>query len=145
MTFNNITSSNSNAILTVEELFPAGIILEQFSMDQSILLEEVTFTESRMGVDGKMASGYVPSIKTITIHLEASSPSYPLLSKVGEVMSQNRSIYPCTLVITVPSINKVYTFFNGVMKSGKIFPDNKKTLEPVSFKFEFEAFKTSEL
>ncbi len=145
MTFNNITSANSTAILTVDELYPSGIILEQFSMEQSVLLDEIVFTESRMGVDGKISSGYVPSIKTVHIHLEASSPSFPILSVVAEVMSQNKTVYACTLVVNIPSIGKVYTFSNGVLKAGKVFPDNKKTLEPVTFKFEFESVKSSTL
>ncbi len=145
MNFNNITSSNSTAILTVDELFPSGITLEQFSTDQSMIIDELVFTESRIGVDGKIASGFVPSIKSVNIYLEASSPSFPFLAQLGEVMSQNRTVYLCTLIVSIPSIKKVYTFSNGVLKSGKVFPDNKKTLEPVSFKFEFESFKSSEL
>ncbi len=145
MNFNNITSSNSTAILKVETLFPSGIILEQFSFDQSLLFDEINFTENRVGVDGKIASGFVPSLKAVSIFLEASSPSFPLLCQLGEVMNQNKSIYECTLVVNIPSIKKVYTFSNGVLKSGRMFPDNKKTLEPVNFKFEFESYKSSEL
>ncbi len=145
MDFNTITSANSTAILQVESLFPSGIVLEQFSIDQSIIFDEVNFTENRIGVDGKMASGFVPSIKSVNVFLEASSPSFPLLCQLGEVMSQNKCVYACTLVVNIPSIKKVYTFSNGVLKSGRLFPDNKKTLEPVNFRFEFESFKSSEI
>lgn len=145
MTFNNITSSNAEAVLVVEDLYPAGIVLEQFSTDQSFALDDVTYTENRMGVDGKMVSGFVPSIKAVSLTLEASSPSFTSLAQVCEVMTQNKTVYPCTLVISIPSISKVYTYSNGVIKSGKIFPDNKKTLDPVTFKIEFESLKSSDI
>ena len=32
----NITSANATIIMTVEELFPAGVRLEQFATDQSL-------------------------------------------------------------------------------------------------------------
>ncbi len=145
MSLNNISSANASAILTVESLYPSGIVLEQFSTDQSLEMQEVEYSQTRMGIDGKMASGFIPSIKSVTVHLEASSPSLIALSQLAEMMQQNRTTYACTLLVQIPSLSKMYTFTNGVLKSGKVFPDNKKVLEPVNFKFDFEAFTSSSL
>ncbi len=145
MSLNNITSANASAILTVDTLYPAGIVLEQFATDQGINFDEVSYSQSRMGVDGKMTSGFIPSIKSLVLLLEASSPSLTALSQLAQMMTQNRTTYNCTLIVTIPSLNKVFTYSNGVLESGKVVPDNKKVLEPVSFRFQFESFKSSQL
>ncbi len=145
MSLNNITSANASAILIVETLYPAGIVLEQFATDQSMNFDEVSYSQSRIGVDGKMVSAFMPSMKGLTITLEASSPSLVGLSQLAQMMTQNRQLYACTLVVQIPSLNKVFTYSNGVLESGKLVPDTKKVLEPVSFKFQFEDFKSSQL
>ena len=129
----NITSANATAIMVIDTLFPVGFALEAFSTDQSIAMGEDTVTETRMGVDGKMAAGFVPSIKTVTISFEEFSPSVAYLE-----MQANKKIYDVTLVVTVPSVNRVFTFTGGVLKTGKPFADHKKVLDPVNWGFDFE-------
>lgn len=134
----DITSSNSSSVLTVESLFPVGITLEMFSTDSALSLENLDVTETRMGVDGKMAAGFTPNIFALTINLEAASPSFEALSQVWSAMSNNRRIYECTLVSTVPSINRVFTFTRGVMKSGVPFANIERVLAPSAWVFHFE-------
>ena len=71
----DITSANAKLILTCEELYPSGVELQMFSTNQSWNADALQVAETRMGVDGHMAAGYVPNIKTVTVQLEASSPS----------------------------------------------------------------------
>lgn len=134
----NITSANASAIMVVDTLFPVGFALEAFSTDQSIAMGEDTVTETRMGVDGKMAAGFVPSIKTVTISFEEFSPSVAYLETLYNAMQANKKIYDITLVVTVPSVNRVFTFTGGVLKTGKLFADHKKVLDPVNWGFDFE-------
>ena len=135
---NNITSANATAYMVVKDLYPQGFALNNFSTDQAIDQGEDTIAETRMGVDGHMAAGYAPSIKTVTIQFEAASPSVPYMNTVYLASQKNRRTYECTLVITVPAVGKVYTYSYGVMKTGKPLPSLKKTLDPVSYGFEFE-------
>ena len=71
----DITSANAEAILTVEQIFPAGIQLQMFGTDQAVNMDAIDITETRKGVDGKMVAGYTPVIYPVTITLEAASPS----------------------------------------------------------------------
>ena len=130
MALGNITSANAAVILTVDQLFPSGITLEHFATDQSVTQDEVVFTEDRMGVDGNLAAGFIPSIKPVTVMLEASSPSREAMEQVARAMEQNRTVYECTLVARIPSINMTYTWTGGVLKSGNIFPNAQQTLAP---------------
>lgn len=137
MPLGDITSANATVILTVEGLFPAGIRLEQFATDQSYSQDELTIAEDRMGVDGQLVAGWVPSIKTVTIMLEASSPSYASLAQLYRACEQKRGFYACRLVASVPGIGKTFSWTNGVLKSGTPVPAGKKVLDPTTWKFDF--------
>lgn len=135
---NNITSANATAYMVVKDLYPAGFALSNFSTDQAIDQAEDTIAETRMGVDGYMAAGYTPSIKAVTLQFEAASPSVQFLNNLYLASQKNRRTYETTLVINVPAVGKVYTYTGGVLKTGKALPALKRTLDPVSYGFDFE-------
>ena len=135
---NNITSANATAYMVVKDLYPAGFPLNNFSTDQAIDQAEDTIAETRMGVDGYMAAGYTPSIKAVTLQFEAASPSVQFLNNLYLASQKNRRTYETTLVINVPAVGKTYTYTGGVLKTGKALPALKRTLDPVSYGFDFE-------
>ena len=135
---NNITSANATAYMVVKDLYPTGFALNNFSTDQAVDQSEDTIAETRMGVDGYMAAGYVPSIKAVTIQFEATSPSVQYLNNLYLASQKNRRTYEITLVVKVPSVNKTYTYSGGVLKTGELLPGLKKVLDPVSYGFDFE-------
>lgn len=141
----DITSANAEAILTVGEIYPAGIILQMFGTDQSISMEAIDVAETRKGVDGKLVGGYVPVIYPVAITLEASSPSAAALSTVWQAMATNKRIYPCNLVCTVPSIGVVFSWTTGIMKNGAPFPSLQKVLSPTTWQFDFQDFERASL
>ena len=73
----------------------------------------------------------------MVLNLEASSPSYSVLTMLLRAMEANRTIYECTLVATVPSIRKVYTWSKGVLKTSTAVANAKKVLDPTSWTFDF--------
>ena len=141
----NITSTDATSVLTVEDLFPNGIELMQYSTDQAVGEESVQVTETRLGVDGKLVAGYTPAIMTVTINLEASSPSTQFLNQLYDAMVTCKKIYMCSLVSTVPSIGVVFKWFDGVLQTGTPVPAQKKVLDPTSWTFHFERMERSEL
>lgn len=134
----NVTSADAMAYMTVDGLYPQGFRLEQFSTDAAISQGDDTIAETRMGVDGHMVAGYTPSIKTITITLEPSSPSIAYMDNIYKSSQQNKKTYWCSLVITLPSLSKVIQYSYGVMKTAKKLPDIQKTLAPIAYTFDFE-------
>ncbi|MFJ7315272.1 phage tail fiber protein [Pseudomonas sp. NPDC098747] len=135
----NITSANSTGIITVDELFPNGFLLENYATDAAIAMDEETVAETRMGVDGKMVAGYVPSIKVLTLSLEAISEAAKALDLVNARSHQNMAIYHLSLSFSVPGLRQTWTFQDGVLKSLKSVPDVKKVLDIRTFKFDFES------
>lgn len=132
----DITSANATVVLSCD-LF--NETLEQFSTDTSFEGEDDQMAETRMGVDGKLVAGMTPSIKAVTIHLAASSPSYERLTLLKQSMANNRKIYECSLVISIPSIGRRITYSKGVLQSAKDLPDGKKVLDPTTWTFHFES------
>jgi hypothetical protein len=139
----DITSANATGILTVDQLFPAGVELLMFGTDQAAVMDSLDITETRMGVDAHMVAGVVGNIYPLTLTLEAASPSTPALSTVWTSMRNNLVLYECSIAFTVPSIKKVFTWSRGVMKSGVIFPALKRVLDPTTWVFHFEKLDIS--
>lgn len=134
----NITSANATIVMTVEELFPSGFQLEQFSTDLALSQGDDTLAETRMGVDGQMVAGFIPSILAVTISLEPSSPSMEQMNTLYKAMKTNMRVYEISLVVDIPSLGKSYTYSGGVLKTGRLVPDIKKVLDPVSYGIDFE-------
>lgn len=133
----NITSANASLVLVVDKIIPAGVQLEHFSTDQAFSQSEITVVEDRMGVDGHLAAGWIPAIKTVQVSLEANSPSLVFMDMLQRAMENNREIYECTLVATLPALRKVYTWSKGVLKSGTLVSSAKKVLDPTAWTFDF--------
>ena len=93
----DITSANATVALSVNGLF--AVNLQQFSADSSFTSDTIQTAETRMGVDGKMVAGYTPAIKTVTINLEASSPSMTFLNLLRQAQETNQKPYECQMVI----------------------------------------------
>ena len=139
----DITSANAEAILTVEQIYPSGIVLQMFGTDQAVAMDAIDVSETRKGVDGKLVGGYVPVIYPVTITLEASSPSMAALAAVWQAMATNKRVYACNLVCTVPSIDTVFTWSIGILKNGAPFPTLQKVLAPTTWRFDFQDFERS--
>ena len=132
----DITSANATVALSVGGLF--SVNLENFSADSSFTSDTVQAAETRMGVDGHMAAGFTPAIKTITINLEAGSPSTEYMQLLRQVQEVNMKPYKVNMVISIPSIGKRYTFSEGVLQSYKDLPDGQNVLSPTQWVFHFE-------
>ncbi len=85
-----------------------------------------------------MVAGYVDGVKTVTVTLEASSPSMKYLDLLVRASRANKKVYWVTMLISMPALGKVVTFSNGVLKTGKLLPDIQQVLAPVAYTFDFE-------
>ena len=136
----NLTSANAIMVMTVEDLYPIGIPITNFSTDQMADSDEHEYAQARMGVDGGLAAGFVPNAWNVTISLEASSPSLKVMQQIAQAMVTNRRTYEIGLTITVPSLKQVHFFKQGVLLNGKDLPGLRKTLEPTQWKFTFAKY-----
>lgn len=141
----DITSANAICVLTVDNLYPSGIQIQNFATDSSFATSDITVAEVRMGVDGHLAAGYVPSAIDVTLSIEASSPCLEQLQNIIETQQRNKSALKCSMQITIPSRGKEYQLSNGFLLTGHMFPDGKKVLDPTNWQFTFETCKSSSI
>lgn len=136
----DITSANASMIMIVQDLYPVGVPITNFSTDQMVDGDEHEYAQARMGVDGGMAAGFVPNPWNVTISLEASSPSLKVMQTLAQAMVTNKCTYEVSLIITVPALNQVHAYRKGVLLTGKDLPGIRKTLEPTQWKFTFAKY-----
>ena len=134
-----ITSSDSVLIMIVQDLYPAGIKLEKFSADNIITNESRQSAETRIGVDGKIAAGWIPAIKTVTINLEADSPSLEFIENIIAKQDLNKKLFEISLDITIPSVSKVYSFKKGYIHDVSDMSNLANVLDPREFTIHFES------
>ena len=145
MSVGNITDADAVIILTVENLYPSGVQIQGFSTDTAWTAGDSQIAEARMGVDGKLSAGYTPAPRTVTITLEANSPSLPILSNIVEASQVTRKPFKCQKYITIPALGKECTLANGVLQTGHDISDGKKVLDPSQFTFIFESSKSASI
>lgn len=139
----DITSANAKLIFTCDELYPSGVEIQMFSTNQSWNADALQTAETRMGVDGHMAAGYVPNIKTVTVQLEASSPSRRYFQTVQKAMIENQKIYKCSLTAIIPSIGEQVIWSEGVLQNGTVTSTAARVMEPTAWTFHFEKYDRS--
>lgn len=139
----DITSANAKLIFTCEELYPSGVEIQQFSTNQAFSSENIQVAETRMGVDGHMAAGYVPNIKVVTVQLEASSTSRRYFEQVQKAMIANQRPYKCSLTAIIPSIGEQVIWSEGVMQAGAVTSTAARVMEPTAWTFHFEQYDKS--
>lgn len=134
----DVTSANAQLVLTVDELFPSGIELQQFSADGIFTSDSIEMAETRRSVDGIMVAGVIKNISSVTLTLEASSPSVGDLVYIRDSMEANNKPYECTLTCFIPSLGVTRTFVRGVLKSAPPISAAQRTMQPTQWGFDFE-------
>lgn len=134
----DVTSASLEVVLACEELFPQGIVLEQFGTDAAVAPDNVDLAETRRGIDGKMVAGVIKNVYPVTITLEASSPSATYLYMIRDAMQANDKPYTITLTIKYPAIGMSRTYVNGALRNAPTIPSAQRTLQPTSWGFDFE-------
>ena len=133
-----ITSANSSGTLSVPGVFPAPITLEGFSTDASVSLEPFKPSEPRMGVDGHLAGGFIPTPKIVKIMLEANSPTRQAMADWTIAQEVARETFVGDMVFTLPSIKRRFTYVRGFLTNTTPMPAGKKVLDPGEFEITFE-------
>ena len=134
----DVTSANAQLVLTVDELYPSGIQLQQFSADGIFSSDSIEMAATRRSVDGYMVAGVIKNISSVTLTLEASSPSASALEYVRDCMEANDKPYECTLTCYIPSLGVTRTFVKGVLKSAPPMSAASRTMQPTQWGFDFE-------
>ena len=134
-----ITSADVAATMTVDELFPQGFALQQFSSDRGLIADTVQEVETRMSLDGYLSAGYTPSPKIVNITFEPNSPCIPYLTTLMSAQRSGNRPYEVGLTVFIRSTSETKYFNHGFLQSGTPMSGIGKTLQPMTFTFVFES------
>lgn len=139
----SITSANAKLTLTVRN--PAGIVVgpftvEGYAQDTAFAVEAVDAAEVLMGVDGKMAAGYLPRITKFTVSLMANSPSNALFEAWDNAQRALGDILVADGFLAAPSLGKAYALVKGALSRLTPIPTARKSFsEPVVYELSWES------
>ncbi|MDE1905341.1 MAG: hypothetical protein KGH75_02670 [Rhodospirillales bacterium] len=133
-----LTSANSSFALAVTGVFPAPVFLQGYAADDAFSAEEFTMAETVMGIDGGMNAGFVFEAVPMTITLMPTSPSLAVFDAWVQAQLANRDIFYGQATIIMPGIARKYSLRRGVLQKAKPLPDNKRTLQPVTYRLLWE-------
>lgn len=131
-----ITSANSQLILSCPDVFPIDQPISGYAADDAFAQEAFDIAETRMGVDGILSAGYVPSPKPLEVTLQPDSPSLPVFYTLKAAIESAKETFPCTITVVLPSIGAVFVFNVAWAKNIQGMPSAKKVLDPIKLKFE---------
>lgn len=134
-----LTTANAKMMMTLP-ILPVPVEIKGFSVDDLANMDEVQFTESRMGVDGYKSSAYIPATRKLNIVLEATSPSIEWFNLWISAIKTAKESLPITLLtISCKALGYTFMCYNGTLENGKEIPDLKKTSQPITYKLDFES------
>lgn len=127
-----ITSTNSSFILRVPGVFFVPQLIQGYAADDAFAQEAFELTETRMGVDGNLSGGYVPSPKKLTVMLMPDSTALDTFILWAQAHVSGKDAIIGGALIALPSISKVFTLGKIFFTNWSGMPSAKKVLEPVS-------------
>lgn len=131
-----LTVANSVISMTVEGLYPAGVILSGYAADNVFEAGEVENGEYSMGIDGKLSKGFVYNQIPFTLTLQADSQSLDAFEQIYQREVAERTKLDVNLTITLPAAGKRYGLQDGAMRSYKA-PSGQRILQPGVVQFVF--------
>jgi hypothetical protein len=139
----SITSANARMTLTVRN--SAGIVvgpftIEGYAQDAAFAVEAVDSAEVLMGVDGKMAGGYLPRITKHSFSLMANSPSIALFEAWDNAQKVLGDVLVADGFLSAPSLGRAYACVKGILTRLTPIPTARRTFsEAVVFEISWES------
>jgi hypothetical protein len=115
MPFQTITAANSTFFLAIDQVYPNGINLIGFGVDDGFVAEVVDTAETQIGVDGYGVAGDRPHEIPMTIRFLASSPSIVVFENWIAAQDQLNEGLIARAIITMPAIQRKYSCAYGVL------------------------------
>lgn len=131
----NVTSADLQVVARCEIIAPQGVVVEGFADNEAINQDAGDFVESRMGVDGFFAAGFVWREKVLTMTLMPHSPFIEILRQCRGMMRNMVRPLQWDIDVTYPSLRGygvVYNFRTGVYANGAELTAARNTLDNVT-------------
>lgn len=134
----SITSANAVFTLIIPGIYPEPQTLQGWSTDDAFDSEPAETGVTRLGVDGLLSAGWVPSTTVVTVHFQADSVSIPVFQTWDTTETTLKEKFPASGIISLPSRSQQWALVNGFLRNVKRMPDARRVLEPVTYTMEWQ-------
>lgn len=137
MAFHTITSTNATLFLTIASVYPNGIQIFGFSVDDAFVAEPSDTAETQIGVDGYGVMGYRPREVALLIRIFPVSPSITVFEDWYGAQDQIQDMLPCSAIITMPSAGRKYVASYGALQRVSSMAEVRRVLASREFRINF--------
>lgn len=133
-----LTTANSAFSLQIAGLYPVPQNIQGYATDDAFMADDVTPTETQMGVDGKLSAGYTPYPTKLNVTLQADSASNAIFDNWLAAQVAAKEVYASNATITIQGTGEKYAFTRGFLTSSTPMAGSKKILQPRKYSITFE-------
>lgn len=138
MASGNISSADAVFVLTVQQLFNAPVVLENWASNKAWSSQSLKLADTRMSIDGKLNRGFMPSLLDMTLTFSPNSNTYLLFDSIATASRQGQTVYNLNGEISLKGLGRKYTLTNGVLIDYSAVPDATTMLGDVSAHIRWE-------
>ena len=133
-----ITAANSVFLLSVAGVYDVPQQLQGYATDDAFATESVQIVETMMGIDGILSAGFVHAPRSISVTLQADSPSNALFDNWAAAMEAAREVYAGNATISLPGPGLTYALRKGFLTQYTPISDVRKVLQPRKYTVVFQ-------
>jgi hypothetical protein len=115
-----------------------AVQIQGWAVDDAFDFEDVSPTETMMGVDGVLSGGYVIVARPMTVTLQADSDSNGFFEAWDSGQQALRIAAPAEGQLIQTSIQKAATLITGFLTRTHPFADAKRVLQPRKFQITWQ-------
>lgn len=134
MAFNTITSANATLQLSIAGIYPQGIQIFGFAVDDAFANEPVDIAETQVGVDAYGVMGFRPNEVQMTIRLFPVSPSIVVFENWFMAEFQLNDKLPASAIILQPSAGRKYACAYGALMRASTMASVRRVLDNREFR-----------
>lgn len=135
----DLTGANCIYMLAVTGLYPVPQQLQGFAVDDVFSTDDITASETLMGVDGRLSGGFINVEVPQAITLQADSPSVPLFDQWYLNQKYNKKVFIANGIVILPGLGSKWTMTKGFLKGYPPIPKVGKLAGPRKFGITWES------
>jgi hypothetical protein len=129
MAFRTITAASATFYLSIDLVYPQGVNLQGFGVDDAFIAEMVDSAQVQVGVDAFGVMGYIPREVPMSIRFLAASPSIIVFENWLAAEDQLNDKLRATAIITMPSIGRKYACAFGALMRVSTMAEARRVLQ----------------
>jgi hypothetical protein len=125
----NITAANAIYMIIAPPLYPTPQQLQGWGVAEAFDTEQAETAEVQIGVDGLVASGWLPRVTRQTLTFLAASTSNDIFEQIVMAQDQLQQNFSLTGMVTIIATGKKYNLPDGTLTRFPALPNARRVLD----------------